>query len=266
MSNTQTTKPLALVTGASGGIGAELARELAKNGHDLVLVARNTAQLDTLAAELTSKHSIRAHTITADLGVTGSGHALATELASRQLTIDVLVNNAGYADFGNFWEADSSKIDGMLTLNMATLTELMHDLLPSMVSRKRGRIMNVASTAAFMPGPLMATYYATKAFVLSLSEGVAEELKGTGVTVTALCPGPTDTGFVAKAEMEASKLFKGGKTMSPSQVAEIGVKGMLAGKTVVITGTKNKFQALTPKLIPRRFVPAAVKRAQAATH
>jgi uncharacterized protein len=263
MSNTN---PLALVTGASGGIGAELARELAKNGHDLVLVARNTSQLESLATELAQKHSISAQTITADLGLPGAGHALATDLASRGLAIDVLVNNAGYADFGNLWEADAGKIDGMLTLNMATLTELMHDLLPGMVSRKRGRVLNVASTAAFMPGPLMSTYYATKAYVLSLSEGVAEELKGTGVTVTALCPGPTATGFVAKAEMEASKLFKGGKTMSPTTVAEIGVKGMLAGKTVVITGTKNKFQALTPKFIPRRFVPAAVKRAQAATH
>jgi uncharacterized protein len=259
-------KPLALVTGASGGIGAEVARELAKKGHDLVLVARNTTSLDALAAELSSKHSVSAQTITADLGKPGAGHKLAEELASRGLSVDVLINNAGYADFGNLWEADAAKIDGMLVLNMATLTELMHDLLPGMVSRKRGRVMNVASTAAFMPGPLMSTYYATKAYVLSLSEGVAEELKGTGVTVTALCPGPTATGFVAKAEMESSKLFKGGKTMSPTKVAEIGVSGMLAGKTVVITGSKNKMQALTPKFLPRRFVPAAVKRAQAATH
>jgi uncharacterized protein len=264
MSTTQ--RPLALVTGASGGIGAELARELAKRGHDLVLVARSTAQLDALANDLRASHSISTHTITADLGVPGAGHALVTELGVRGLSIDVLVNNAGFADFGNMWEAQASKLDGMVVLNMATLTELMHDLLPAMVARKQGRVMNVASTAAFMPGPLMSTYYATKAYVLSLSEGVAEELKGTGVTVTALCPGPTDTGFVAKAEMQTSKLFQGGKNMSPAKVAEIGVAGMLAGKVVVITGAKNKFQSMTPRFIPRRFVPAAVMRAQAAAH
>jgi uncharacterized protein len=268
MSNTSTSstnRHTALVTGASGGIGAELARELAAKGHNLVLAARSTAQLETLAAELQTKHSISAQIVTVDLGKPGAGHALAAELKQRGLTIDVLVNNAGYADFGNLWEADAAKIDGMLTLNMGALTELMHDLIPGMVSRKQGRVLNVASTAAFMPGPLMAVYYASKAYVLSLSEATNEELQGTGVTVSALCPGPTESGFQAAAAMEKSKLVKG-KMMSTTTVAEVAIAGMLKGKPVIIPGFKNKLQALTPKLTPRRLIPGFVKKAQAASH
>jgi uncharacterized protein len=263
---TTNTRPLALVTGASGGIGEELARELAKNGHDLVLVARSEGRLRTVASELASAHSISAHIITADLGVPGAGHALATEIAARGFSIDVLVNNAGFADFGDMWKADANKLDSMILLNMATLTELMHDLLPAMVQRKHGRIMNVASTAAFFPGPLMAVYYATKAYVLSLSEGVNEELKGTGVTVTALCPGPTESGFQTAAAMEDSKLVKGRKIMTAEKVAQLGVAAMLQGKPVIVTGLKNKFMVQTPKFTPRRLIPGIVKRAQAASH
>jgi uncharacterized protein len=261
-----TKRPLALVTGASGGIGESIARELAAKNHDLVLVARSRDRLDAIATDLTSAHGIAPIVITADLAVPGAGHQLATELASRNLQIDVLINNAGFADYGNLWEAQASKLDQMITLNIATLTELMHDLLPGMVSRKSGRVMNVASTAAFMPGPLMAVYYASKAYVLSVSEAVHEELKGTGVTVTAVCPGPTDTGFVAKAALEDSKLFKGGKNMDPHTVAVKGVAAMLKGKPVAVIGFKNKLQALTPKLTPRRFIPGFVKKAQAAAH
>jgi uncharacterized protein len=253
--NSASHRPTAVVTGASGGIGAELARELATKGHDLVLVARSTAQLETLAAELQSMHTISAQIITADLGKPGAGHALALDLAQRGIAVDVLVNNAGYADFGN-----------MLTLNMGALTELMHDLIPGMVARKSGRVLNVASTAAFMPGPLMAAYYASKAYVLSLSEGVNEELKGTGVTVSALCPGPTQSGFQAAAAMEDSKLVKGKKIMSASKVAELGIAGMLKGKPVIVTGFKNKLQAISPKFTPRKLIPGMVKKAQAAAH
>jgi uncharacterized protein len=264
--NSASHRPTAVVTGASGGIGAELARELATKGHDLVLVARSTAQLETLAAELQSMHTISAQIITADLGKPGAGHALALDLAQRGIAVDVLVNNAGYADFGNMWEADAQKLDGMLTLNMGALTELMHDLIPGMVARKSGRVLNVASTAAFMPGPLMAAYYASKAYVLSLSEGVNEELKGTGVTVSALCPGPTQSGFQAAAAMEDSKLVKGKKIMSASKVAELGIAGMLKGKPVIVTGFKNKLQAISPKFTPRKLIPGMVKKAQAAAH
>jgi uncharacterized protein len=262
---TTSTRPLALVTGASGGIGEDIARQLAEKGHDLVLVARSAERLQTLADALQTKHSIRTHIITADLSVPGAGHALAKQLAAQGHAIDVLINNAGFGDFGNFWEMSTEKLDGMLDLNMGTLAELMRDLIPGMVARKSGRVMNVASTAAFMPGPLMASYYATKAFVLSLSEAVHEELKGTGVTVTALCPGPTETGFSSAASLEKSKLFKN-KLMTSEKVAELGVHAMLAGKPVIVTGLKNKVQALTPKLTPRRLIPGFVKRAQAATH
>ena len=260
------TRPLALVTGASGGIGEELARELAAKGYDLVLVARSTGKLQGLADELSTGHGLTAHVLTADLGHAGAGHALASELAAKGLVIDVLVNNAGFADFGEMWNADAPKLDSMIALNVAVLTELMHDLIPSMVSRGRGRVMNVASTAAFFPGPLMGVYYATKAYVLSLSEATNEELKGTGVTVTALCPGPTQSGFQVAAAMENSKLVKGRKIPSAEHVAGLGVAAMLKGKPVAVIGTKNKLSVMSPRFMPRSLVPGMVKRAQASSH
>lgn len=259
-------RPLALVTGASGGIGEELARELAVKGHDLVLVARSTGKLQALADELMVKNSITAHVLTADLGHAGAGHALASDLAAMGLGIDVLVNNAGFADFGEMWKADAPKLDAMIALNMAVLTELMHDLIPAMVSRGHGRVMNVASTAAFFPGPLMGVYYATKAYVLSLSEATHEELKGTGVTVTALCPGPTESGFQSAAAMENSKLVKGRKMPTARHVAGFGVAAMLKGKPVAVIGVKNKLSVMSPRFMPRSLVPGMVKRAQAASH
>ncbi len=260
------TRPLALVTGASGGIGEELARELAAKGHDLVLVARSTAKLQGLADDLTAKYAVTAHVLTADLGHAGAGHALVADLAAKGLDIDVLVNNAGFADFGEMWKADAHKLDGVVALNIAVLTELMHDLIASMVTRGRGRVMNVASTAAFFPGPLMGVYYATKAYVLSLSEATHEELKGTGVTVTALCPGPTQSGFQAAAAMENSKLVKDRKMPTAQHVAKLGVAAMLKGKPVIVIGAKNRLSVLSPRFMPRSLVPAMVKRAQAASH
>ncbi len=258
-------RPLALVTGASGGIGAEIAKVLAAQGHDLVLVARSEAGLQTVATAAAA-NGAKSTVITADLAQPGAGHRLAQELNTRGLTIDVLVNNAGFADFGEMWKADAAKLDQMITLNVGTLTELMHDLIPTMVANKRGRIMNIASTAAFFPGPLMAVYYATKGYVLSLSEGVNEELKGTGVTVTAVCPGPTESGFQAKAEMESSKLVKGRKIPTAHSVAEAAVKATLAGKPVAVIGFKNRLNVLSPKFLPRFLIPGIVKKAQAASH
>ena len=261
-----TDRPTALVTGASGGIGEALARELAARGHDLVLVARSVGALEALAAELSQAHGITATSIGADLAASGAGRALAGELRSRGLDIDIVVNNAGFADFGEFAQTDLDKTMQMVALNVVTLTELTHELLPPMIERGRGRVMNLASTAAFLPGPLMAVYYATKAYVLSFSEGVAEELKGTGVTVTALCPGPTASGFQARAAMEDSKLVKGKRVMDAATVAKMGVDAMEAGKTVAICGFKNKVQAVMPRFLPRALVPPMVKRAQAASH
>lgn len=254
----------ALITGASGGIGEALARELAKNGHDLVLVARSEGKLRAVADELAAAHGIIADVLTADLSEPGAGAALAAQLGERQ--IDVLVNNAGFGDYGPFHEAPVEKVSQMVQLNIATLTDLTRALLPGMVARGSGRVMNVASTAAFLPGPLMAEYYATKAYVLSLSEAVAYELKGTGVTMTALCPGPVASGFQAGADMGDSRLVKGKRLMSAETCAALAVKGMNKGKPVVITGTMNKLTAMSPKFMPRRFVPGMVRRVQAPAH
>jgi uncharacterized protein len=259
-------RPTALVTGASGGIGEALARELAARHHDLVLVARSESALGALADELATAHSIRTTALVADLGVPRAGRALAHQVAGAGCTVDVLVNNAGFADYGPFAESDLDTIMGMIDLNIGTLTELTHLFLPDMVSRRRGRVLNVASTAAFMPGPLMAVYYATKAYVLSFSEAVAHELDGTGVTMTALCPGPTGTGFQARADMGDSKLVKDKDIMSADEVARTGVDALLAGRTVVVPGLANRLQALSPRFLPRRLVPGIVARAQAPTH
>ena len=261
-----TPRRCALVTGASGGIGESIAREFAARGYDLVLVARTKERLDTIAADLSTTHDTNSTVIAMDLAETNAGHQLATNVLGRGIAVDVLVNNAGFADYGNLWEANADKIDQMIRLNIATLTELMHDLLPGMVARNTGRVMNIASTAAFLPGPLMAVYYATKAYVLSVSEAVNEELKGTGVTVTAVCPGPTESGFVAKADMQSSKLFKGGGVMDVDTVARTAVSSTLKGKAVAVVGLKNKFTVLSPRFLPRRIVPGIVKKAQAASH
>lgn len=199
-----------------------------------------------------------------DLAVAGAGSALAHEVERRGLVVDVLVNNAGFADFGDFAAADLSKLLSMVQLNVVTLTELTHRLLPSMISRRRGRVLNLASTAAFFPGPGMSVYYATKAYVLSLSEALAEELKGTGVTVTALCPGPTQTGFQARAAMERSKLVRNRKIPGAAEVARFGVDAMLAGKPTAVVGLRNRLLVLSPRFLPRRMVPGIVAKAQAA--
>lgn len=257
-------RPTALVTGASGGIGEALARRLAAENHNLVLVARTEAKLRSLADSLAGAHGIDIAVVAADLAVPGAGAALAHRLEQLDLSVDVLVNNAGFADFGPFLDAAPDKLTEMMQLNVVTLTDLTRELVPAMVDQGFGRVMNVASTAAFFPGPLMAVYYATKAYVLSFSEGLAEELKGTGVTVTALCPGPTESGFQARAAMEDSKLVRGRRIMSSETVAKLGVEGMLAGKPVVVTGLKNRLMVLSPRFMPRRLVPGMVKRAQAA--
>ena len=256
--------PTALITGASGGIGEALARELAKSKHDLVLVARSEGKLRALADELSTAHGITADVLNADLAAPGAGVALADRLAGRR--IDVLVNNAGFGDYGPFAEAHPAKVSAMVNLNIATLTDLTRALLPGMIARGTGRVMNVASTAAFMPGPLMAEYYASKAYVLSLSEAVANELRGTGVTMTALCPGPVASGFQAGADMGASKLVKGKQLMTAERCAQLAVKGMNKGKPVVVTGAMNKMMSMSPKFMPRRMVPGVVRRAQAPKH
>jgi short-subunit dehydrogenase len=248
-------RPLALVTGASSGIGADLARELARHGHDVIITARRAPELEALATELRAL-GVEATVMVKDLGVPGAARALAAELEGRGLRLDVLVNNAGFGDVGAFVREDPDRIDAMLQLNMSSLAALTRAVLPGMVERKRGRIMFVASTAAFQPGPNMATYCATKAFVLSLGEAIARELRGTGVTVTTLCPGATHTGFAAESGAESLPLFRSGliPKMSSADVARAGYDAMMRGKPVIVTGLANKFVAFSGQVFPRAVV------------
>jgi short-subunit dehydrogenase len=248
-------RPLALVTGASLGIGLALAQRLAQEGMDLVLVARTAAKLEALARELKAKHpGLEAHVVAADLGAPGAAAALEAELARRGLAVDVLVNNAGYGLYGEFTTLDDADATGMLQLNMIALTELTRRLARAMQKRGTGgRILNVASTAAFQPGPLMAEYYATKAYVLSLSEALANELERDGITVTALCPGPVHTGFQARSGMAGSRLLSLAAA-TPEHVADAGVRGLVAGRAVVIPGLLNWILAESVRVTPRAMV------------
>ncbi len=258
----QSRERTALITGATSGIGLALAEQCAAHKHHLILVARRANELAKVAQRLRTEHQIEVVELPADLANPAVVDSLAAQIGQRGLQVDILINNAGYALYGTFLETDASDELNMINLNMVTLTRLTKLLLPQMAARQWGRVLNVASTAAFMPGPLMAVYYATKAYVLSLSEALNEELRGTGVTVTALCPGPTRTGFQSRANMESSKLVQG-TIMDANRVAQAGYAALMAGRPVVIPGTMNKLQALAPRFMPRRFVPGTVRRAQA---
>ncbi|MBV9485127.1 MAG: SDR family oxidoreductase [Frankiaceae bacterium] len=253
------TRPLALVTGASSGIGLELARVFAREGHDLVLVARREPELRALGDELKSRYGADSTVITADLALEGAARQLATEVADSD--IEVLVNNAGLGNQGRFWETDLDADHRMLAVNVLALTELTKLLLPAMVARGSGRVLNVASTAGFQPGPFMATYYASKAYVISLTEALAEELTGTGVTATALCPGVVPTGFQAAAEMDPNTpLLKSPGSKSAEYVANAAYKGMVAGRRIVIPGVVNKIGAQAGRVTPRVVMTKVTRR------
>ncbi|NJM07776.1 SDR family oxidoreductase [Candidatus Gracilibacteria bacterium] len=262
----QSQRQTALVTGASGGIGEALAQRFARGGYDLVLVARTEAKLQALGKELTTKFGVRAHALPYDLADPASPPLLVEKLAAQGVAIDILVNNAGFATYGPFAENDLDGELRLLQVNIVTLTHLTRLLLPGMLTRRRGRILNVASTAAFMPGPLMAVYYASKAYVLSFSEALNNELQGSGVNVTALCPGPTSTGFQARAQMEQSRLVRDRKIMDVETVADAGYSGLLRGQAVIIPGLMNRIQAAIPRLLPRSVVPQMVRNAQDRAH
>jgi short-subunit dehydrogenase len=266
MSTNANARPTALITGASGGIGEELARVFAQHGYNLILVARSEDRLAALGAELSGKHGIAAQAIAADLADPAAPARLAERLAADGAIVDVLVNNAGFATYGKFAELEAAGELRMLQVNVLALTHLTRLLLPGMIARRHGRILNVASTAAFMPGPLMSVYYASKAFVLSFSEGLNNELQGSGVSVTALCPGPTSTGFQARAQMEQSKLVRGRQIMDAGSVARAGYAGLMRGRPVVIPGLMNRIQTLLPRLLPRSAVPPIVRQAQERSH
>jgi short-subunit dehydrogenase len=249
-----------LVTGASNGIGLELARVLAREGSDLILVARNQGTLDQVARDLSSTYKTSAHAVSADLASPDGARGLMDEIARAGLTVDVLVNNAGFGLFGPFAATPLASEQRMIDLNVSTLVALTKLCLPRMIERRRGRVLNVASTAAFLPGPNMAVYYATKAFVLSFSEAIGEELRGTGVTVTTLCPGPTETAFQEVAGLQKSRLFHRAK-MTAAAVAEAGYRGMLAGQAVVIPGATNRMVPVLVRLLPRHLATIVSRRA-----
>jgi uncharacterized protein len=250
----------ALVTGASNGIGLELARVLAREGWDLVVTARNQAGLDRLASELSSSYRASVHAVAADLASPDGARLLMNHVTTAGLTIDALVNNAGFGLLGPFATTALDRERQMIGLNITALLTLTKWCLPAMIERRRGRVLNVASTAAFLPGPNMSVYYATKAFVLSFSEAVGDELRGTGVTVTTLCPGPTKTAFQKVAGLEKSRLIKG-TAMSAADVAEAGYRGMVAGQTVVIPGATNRMVPLLVRVLPRRLTTIVSRRA-----
>jgi short-subunit dehydrogenase len=244
-----------LVTGASSGIGREVARELARLGSHLGLVARDRSRLESTAAELARDFGGRAEVLVADLANPDSPAALGADLAARGIAIDVLVNNAGVGAWGDFAHTSLADERRLVELNVLAYMALTKLVLPGMLARRRGRILNVPSTAAFFPGPHMSAYYASKAFVLSFSQAVASEVSGSGVTVTCLCPGPTRTRF---AEGQDMRLFHSPLVLDARPVARAGVNGMLAGRRVVVPGAFNWLLEETARISPRRLAEAIV--------
>jgi len=239
-----------LVTGASSGIGRELSIIFAREGYDLVLVARDGARLNELAEQLQQQFSSTCWVISQDLSQAESAERLVKEINEKSIHIDVLVNNAGFSVYGELVSLKSQDVIEMIQVNITALTSLTRLLLPAMLERKHGKILNLASTGSFVPGPFSAVYCASKAYILSFTEAIAEELKGTGVTATALCPGATQTEFAQRANMEDTRLFKSG-VMDARIVAEIGYQAMIKGKTMKIAGTVNNTMIFFLRLTPR---------------
>jgi uncharacterized protein len=248
-------KGTALITGASSGIGAELAKLCAADGYDVVVVARQRAALEDLAFSLSQSHGIAARAVIADLADPTAARAVFDSAGA----IDILINNAGFGLRGAYAETDWETEERMIQVNITALAQLTKLYLPGMVARRSGRILNVASTAAFVPGPFMAMYYATKAFVFSFSLAVANELRGTGVTLTVLCPGPTRTNFFETAGTANTNILKG-PSMSAASVAREGYDAMMAGKPEVIAGWRNRWMIWGARLAPRRMLAGIARR------
>jgi short-subunit dehydrogenase len=250
------TTATALITGASGGIGYELAKLFAKGGHNLVLVARSGPKLAQVADELQRHFGITVKPVSLDLADPAAPQLLFDQLQREGIAVDILVNNAGYGKLGGFAEVPVEESLGQIQLNLAALTYLTKLFLGPMLERRSGKIMNVASTAGFQPGPRMAVYYATKAYVISFSEALANELAGQGVTMTCLCPGATATDFASRAGNARSRLFKQLGPMDAKTVALKGYRGLMAGKTLVIPGLRNWLVVESLRVSPRRAVTA----------
>jgi short-subunit dehydrogenase len=255
-------KKTALITGASSGIGLELAKIAASKGIDLVLVARDKPRLDKLKITMEKHRNISVYVIGKDLSQPNAAQDVYNETKQQNIQIDYLINNAGFGDFGLFYETDWNKELQMINLNIATLTQFTKLYLQDMMKLNSGKIMNLASTAAFQPGPGMAVYFATKAYVLSFSEAIGNEVCDKGITVTALCPGMTQSGFQAAAHLEESKLVKGRKLPTSKEVAVYGFDAMMKGKPVAIHGFLNGLMANAVRFMPRALVVKITRKIQ----
>ncbi len=252
----------ALITGASVGIGVDLAECFAKGGYDLIITARSEPALQEVAKRIVATHGVKVDVVNGDLSAINAGAKLASEIARRGLTVDVLVNNAGFGHAGGFGAEPKDPQLGMIDLNVRALTELTHIYWKGMLGKKRGGVLNVASTAAFQPGPLMAVYYASKAFVLSFSEALWEEARDTGVHVSCLCPGPTASKFHDRAGTDKTRLTKAAKPMTSRAVARQGYEGFIANRRVVVTGAQNKLLIAATRLTPRSALLRIVRTLQ----
>ncbi len=252
-------RPIALITGASVGIGYELAKQFAANGHDLIIVARDRARLETVKMEIESTFGVQVELLAKDLSLPSTPDEIFQEVSGTGVALDVLVNNAGFGTNGPFAAADLRKELKQVQVNVTSVVHLTGLFLPGMVERGTGKILTVASTAAFQPGPFMAVYYATKAFDLFFCEALASELQGTGVHVTTLCAGPTRTEFQTRAGMKEAKLAGDTMMMEASAVAKIGYDALMKKKVVVIPGVKNRLLAFSQRFMPRSFVRRVVR-------
>jgi uncharacterized protein len=253
------TSPATLITGASGGIGEALTYEFAKEHGALVLVARSGDALARVAIRAKERGAARVETVTLDLARPEAADDLEQALAALGLHVETLVNNAGYGLVGPFASLDEAAELGIVDLNIRALTLLCRRFLPGMAARRRGGILNVASTAAFAPGPMMAVYYASKAYVLSLSRALANEVRSQGVTVTAVCPGVTATGFQARASMQNARILRMLPVMTAADVAAIAYRGYRAGKSTVVTGAFNRVMAASSRLTPTGLLTAMTR-------
>lgn len=251
----------ALITGATFGIGYELATLFAADRHNLILVARNKNRLSEISKELIDKHNIDVRIIEKDLSLPNSAKEVFQEVNKKNLEVEFLINNAGFGNQGKFWETNLNTEIDMIQLNITSLVHLTKLFLPKMIENRRGKILNVASTAAFQPGPFMNIYYATKAFVLSFSEALDSELNGTGVTSTTLCPGPTKTEFQSRAEINNTRLVKTKIMgfMSAEKVAQIGYNGLIKGKRLVIPGLLNRVGVMGVRFAPRKLITCVIR-------
>lgn len=252
----------ALITGATRGIGYDLAKIFAMESHNLVLVSRNEQKLRDIQYDFSVRYKIDVHIIAKDLSKDHAATQIFKEVMDKKISVDVLINNAGVGDFSLFSDEDLGRITRMLHLNIVSLTELTRLFIPQMVERKEGRIMNVSSLAAFLPGPYMAVYYASKAYVKSFSEAIANELKDTGVTVTALCPGLTKTGFQENVGGEKTRMARMNLLASSESVAKYAYKAMYEGKEVAVPGIINNSIAMTSRIIPAKIKSSVIRMIQ----